>query len=86
MHLATEVSSTTNHQMTVDSNSSVSKSTNNSNNNNNQNNNNTNANNAANSPLTAENLAERAIESLLAEHPGELVRTGSPHVVISISY
>lgn len=76
MHLATEVSSTTNHQMTVDSNSSVSKGTNNIN---------QNANNAANTPLTAENLAERAIDSLLAEHPGELVRTGSPHVVIRIS-
>ncbi|XP_073977574.1 uncharacterized protein [Rhodnius prolixus] len=34
--------------------------------------------------LTAELLAERTIESLLAEHPGELVRTGSPHVVCTV--
>jgi hypothetical protein len=33
------------------------------------------------SPLTAENLAERTIDSLIAEHPGELTRTGSPHIV-----
>lgn len=32
-------------------------------------------------PLTAETLAERTIDGLLADHPGELVRTGSPHVV-----
>lgn len=32
-------------------------------------------------PLTAENFAERTIDGLLAEHPGELVRTGCPHVV-----
>lgn len=31
--------------------------------------------------LTAESLAERTIDGLLAEHPGELVRTGSPHIV-----
>lgn len=31
--------------------------------------------------LTAQELAERTIDSLLAEHPGELVRTGSPHIV-----
>ncbi|CRK96686.1 CLUMA_CG010019, isoform A [Clunio marinus] len=35
------------------------------------------------SPLTAENLAERTIDSLIAEHPGELTRTGSPHIVCS---
>ncbi|XP_057664204.1 runt-related transcription factor 3-like [Diorhabda carinulata] len=34
--------------------------------------------------LTAEMLAERTIDGLLAEHPGELVRTGSPHVVCSV--
>ncbi|KAE8573107.1 Runt related B [Halyomorpha halys] len=34
--------------------------------------------------VTAELLAERAVESLLAEHPGELVRTGSPHVVCTV--
>lgn len=32
-------------------------------------------------PLTAELLAERTLEGLLADHPGELVKTGSPHVV-----
>jgi len=31
--------------------------------------------------LTAETLAERTLEGLMAEHPGELVRTGCPHVV-----
>jgi hypothetical protein len=35
------------------------------------------------SPLTAENLAERTIDSIIAEHPGELTRTGSPHIVCS---
>lgn len=35
-------------------------------------------------PLTAETLAERTIEGLLADHPGELIRTGSPHVVRSV--
>lgn len=76
MHLASEVTSTT-------TNSSVEKPTNNgtnsSNNNNNNSSNNNNSN--ANTPLTAENLAERTIDSLLAEHPGELVKTGCPHVV-----
>lgn len=36
------------------------------------------------SNLTAEMLAERTIDGLLAEHPGELVRTGSPHVVCTV--
>jgi hypothetical protein len=36
------------------------------------------------SPLTAENLAERTIDSLIAEHPGELTRTGSPHIVCTV--
>ncbi|EAT41317.1 AAEL007036-PA [Aedes aegypti] len=35
-------------------------------------------------PLTAESLAERTIEGLLADHPGELIRTGSPHVVCTV--
>lgn len=35
-------------------------------------------------PLTAEMLAERTLDGLLAEHPGELVRTGSPHVVCTV--
>ncbi|XP_014255827.1 cyclin-K-like isoform X2 [Cimex lectularius] len=34
--------------------------------------------------ITAELLAESTIESLLSEHPGELVRTGSPHVVCTV--
>ncbi|XP_052121600.1 runt-related transcription factor 1-like [Frankliniella occidentalis] len=29
-------------------------------------------------------LAERTLDGLLAEHPGELVRTGSPHVVCTV--
>lgn len=41
------------------------------------------ANTGRESPLTAENLAERTIDSLIAEHPGELTRTGSPHIVCS---
>ncbi|SPP86680.1 blast:Segmentation protein Runt [Drosophila guanche] len=31
--------------------------------------------------ISAENLIERTVDVLLAEHPGELVKTGSPHVV-----
>lgn len=88
MHLATEVSSTTNHQLSMDQSPSVtnSKSAHNSNKNasNNTNNNNNNENGKKNDNkdvLTAETLAERTIDSLLAEHPGELVRTGCPHVV-----
>lgn len=74
MHLASEVTSTTNHV------EKTGNSTNNSANSaNNNNNNNTNA------PLTAETLLERTIDGLLAEHPGELVRTGCPHVVRSFS-
>lgn len=34
--------------------------------------------------LTAEMLAEKTLDGLLAEHPGELVRTGSPHVVCTV--
>ncbi|KAF5287473.1 hypothetical protein FQA39_LY04101 [Lamprigera yunnana] len=34
--------------------------------------------------LTAEILAERTLDGLMAEHPGELVRTGSPHVVCTV--
>ncbi|XP_039429935.1 segmentation protein Runt, partial [Culex pipiens pallens] len=39
---------------------------------------------AKHQPLTAETLAERTIDGLLADHPGELVRTGSPHVVCTV--
>lgn len=31
--------------------------------------------------LTPENFIERTVDGLLAEHPGELIKTGSPHVV-----
>lgn len=68
MHLASEVSSTTNQP-------SMDGMTNNNNNNITNNNNNSGI-------LTAETLAERTLDGLLAEHPGELVRTGSPHIVI----
>ncbi|RZF47686.1 hypothetical protein LSTR_LSTR005703 [Laodelphax striatellus] len=34
--------------------------------------------------LTAELLTERTLDGLLAEHPGELVRTGCPHVVCTV--
>lgn len=34
--------------------------------------------------LTAEMLAERTVDGLMAEHPGELVRTGSPHMVCTV--
>ncbi|GAB0094034.1 uncharacterized protein DMENIID0001_092480 [Sergentomyia squamirostris] len=34
--------------------------------------------------LTAENLAERTLDGLMAEHPGELVKTGCPHVVCTV--
>lgn len=86
MHLATEVTSTTNLQVATEStpvmhsNKSSSNHTNGSANSaNNNNNNHTNSNNS--NLLTAENLAERTLEGLLAEHPGELTRTGSPHIV-----
>lgn len=67
MHLASEVSSTTN-QPSMDGMT------------NNNNKNITNNNNSG--ILTAETLAERTLDGLLAEHPGELVRTGSPHIVM----
>lgn len=86
MHLATEVTSTTNLQVppestpVMHSNKTSSNHTNGSANSaNNNNNNHTNSNNS--NLLTAENLAERTLEGLLAEHPGELTRTGSPHIV-----
>lgn len=31
--------------------------------------------------LTPSNFIERTVDVLLAEHPGELVKTGSPHIV-----
>lgn len=78
MHLATEVTSTTNHQIQ----SMDTKNTkNNNNNDNNQNSKSDTAKSANNGFLTAQELAERTIDNLLAEHPGELMRTGSPHIV-----
>lgn len=66
MHLASEVSSTTNPTMdSVNRNTTTNESPKES----------------VQQPLTAETLAERTIDSLMAEHPNELVRTGSPHIV-----
>lgn len=67
MHLASEVSSTTN-QPSMDGMTNNNKNITNNNNN--------------SGILTAETLAERTLDGLLAEHPGELIRTGSPHIVI----
>ncbi|XP_031832676.1 uncharacterized protein LOC116427001 [Nomia melanderi] len=41
-------------------------------------------NNLSDYALTADLLAERTLDGLFAEHPGELVRTGSPHVVCTV--
>lgn len=79
MHLATEVTSTTNHQMSSMNTKNASNDTTNQTKNDSSKSNN-------NGYLTAQELAERTIDSLLAEHPGELVRTGSPHIVISYYY
>lgn len=79
MHLASEVTSTTN-QPPMD-NSSINNNSKNLNNNNSNNTNNNNNNSSGLGILTAETLAERTLDGLLAEHPGELVRTGSPHIV-----
>uniref|UniRef100_A0A336M309 CSON008725 protein n=1 Tax=Culicoides sonorensis TaxID=179676 RepID=A0A336M309_CULSO len=82
MHLASEVTSTTTNSNTEKPSNGPATNNNNNNSTSNNNNNSTNSNSSnANSPLTAENLAERTIDSLLAEHPGELVKTGCPHVV-----
>ncbi|XP_034487870.1 mediator of RNA polymerase II transcription subunit 1 [Drosophila innubila] len=67
-------------------NSNTNNNNNNNTNSNNNNNNNSNSNTKSKpvdtSPyLTPENLIERTVDVLLAEHPGELVKTGSPHVV-----
>ncbi|XP_071439007.1 runt-related transcription factor 3-like [Hetaerina americana] len=39
---------------------------------------------SASGPTTVDNLAERALNEILSEHPGELVRTGSPHFVCTV--
>jgi len=36
------------------------------------------------SAITADVLAERTLDGLLSEHPGELIRTGSPHLVCTV--
>ncbi|XP_076182278.1 uncharacterized protein LOC143154234 isoform X1 [Ptiloglossa arizonensis] len=41
-------------------------------------------NNLSDYALTADLLAERTLDGLFAEHPGELIRTGSPHVVCTV--
>ncbi|XP_015439185.1 PREDICTED: uncharacterized protein LOC107194133 [Dufourea novaeangliae] len=41
-------------------------------------------NNLSDYAITADLLAERTLDGLFAEHPGELVRTGSPHVVCTV--
>lgn len=84
MHLATEVSSTTQMNMDTCTSSNASKGTNNNNTNASSSSGNNNSASTNSGLLTAETLAERTIDSLLAEHPGELVRTGCPHVVIII--
>lgn len=89
MHIVSEVSSTTNsgvpgggketttmHGRTNGGSSSSAKQNSKS-----SANNNNSSSSGALAPLTAENFAERTIDGLLAEHPGELVRTGCPHVV-----
>lgn len=81
MHIASEVTSTT----TAPSEQNGSSGTQNQRNSstNSTNGGSATANSGRESPLTAENLAERTIDSLIAEHPGELTRTGSPHIVCS---
>lgn len=89
MHITSEVSSTTNsgHSLTGDSQMHSTRSTSGSSKVSAQNNGASGGGGKGGSssnqlsPLTAENFAERTIDGLLAEHPGELVRTGCPHVV-----
>lgn len=84
MHVASEVTSTT--TTTAPSEQNINSGANNQRNSSANSTNGgtaTTANSGRESPLTAENLAERTIDSLIAEHPGELIRTGSPHIVCS---
>lgn len=90
MHITSEVSSTTTstHQNKKGSSNRNANSETNNNNTNASNNNSSSKDGASNkkpvdtSPyLTPENLIERTVDVLLAEHPGELVKTGSPHIV-----
>lgn len=80
MHVASEVTSTTATAPVEKSNSSSQKTSSS----NSSNGGSATVANPRDSPLTAENLAERTIDSLIAEHPGELTRTGSPHIVCTI--
>lgn len=91
MHIASEVTSTTAAPAAIPSeqqpikNSESSGAQNNSNNSvKNSTSNGGTSSNPRDSPLTAENLAERTIDSLISEHPGELARTGSPHIVCTV--
>lgn len=88
MHLASEVSSTTNHHSSPMEGPAVTSRHQNTKSKSNKNTSNgTASQKISDAPthiggmLTAESLAERTIDGLLAEHPGELVRTGSPHIV-----
>lgn len=86
MHIATEVVTSTTVVPSEQNKGNVDNSSTSSGANNNQRNSSTNGgtSNPRDSPLTAENLAERTIDSLIAEHPGELTRTGSPHIVCTV--
>ncbi|XP_064555894.1 uncharacterized protein RunxB [Drosophila montana] len=84
----TTTGSTTKRRNAESNNNNSNSNSNNNNNNNSNNSNNNNSNSSSkNKPvdtspyLTPENLIERTVDVLLAEHPGELVKTGSPHVV-----
>lgn len=87
MHIASEVSSTTTAAATPSDQQSKNSENSGASNQSNHSKNSTNGGSSSNprdSPLTAENLAERTIDSLIAEHPGELTRTGSPHIVCTV--
>ncbi|XP_059616820.1 segmentation protein Runt [Phlebotomus argentipes] len=83
MHLASEVSSTTN-SVPLEGSEMQMNSTNGSSGGTGSAGSSATANNSSMTALTAENLAERTLEGLMAEHPGELVRTGCPHVVCTV--
>lgn len=74
MHLSSEVSSTTNIGSETDNHRKMKKSTTTTTTN-------TTSEEKCSPPFTAETLAERTLDSLISEHPGELSRTGSPHIV-----
>ena len=89
--------STSNNTNNTNGNNSSNSSSNNNNSNNNNNNNNSTNNNNNNQPLTPEQilqetytkmtsdiLAERTLGDFLSEHPGELIRTGSPLFVCTV--